>query len=363
MKITDLKVHILDVDREFQLPLYGKFKAGMGVVRIFTDEGIEGNADYYTPGFDSGVLGNMIVAMKPHIVGEDPFSIEHIWERTFRTTRFLMPIYVPGCINVALWDIMGKALSTPVYRLMGGTGERIRAYASTQACEDLKSFVSLAESLVERGFTAIKLHSWADAERDIELCRVIRKTVGPKIDLMIDPIGMYDRYDALKVGRAIDELDFYWYEEPMPEADVEGYIELCKQLDVPVVGVDSLRLTLGNYADYIARGAFDIVQADAARQGISWTRKLAAIAEGFGRKFQAHAQGTPLYQVANLHLVAVIGKGGLFEVPAPEGLLDTAMVDGIVMADDGYVHMPERPGLGLEIDWPRMEKITMAVLT
>lgn len=363
MKITDLKIHVLDLDREFQLPRYGKFKAGCGVVRIFTDEGIEGNTDYYTPGLDSALLGNLLLGMKPYLIGRDPFEIEAIWERTYRTTRFLMPIYVPGCINVALWDIVGKALGMPVYRLMGGSGERVRAYASTQACADIESFVSLSESLVERGFTAIKLHSWADAERDIALCRAVRKTVGPRIDLMIDPIGMYDRESALKVGRVLDELGFAWYEEPLPESDVDGYIALCRQLDVPVLGVDSLRLTLGNYADYIARGAFDIVQADAARQGISWTRKLAGIAEGFGRTFQAHAQGTPLYQAANLHLIGAVARRGLFEVAVPEGMLDTAMAESITMSADGYVDLPARPGLGLEIDWHGMAKITRTVLT
>jgi len=76
---------------------------------------------------------------------------------------------------------------------------------------------------------------------------------GDKIELMIDPLGLYDRRGALKVGKVLDELNFYWYEEPLPESDVEGYIELCRRLDVPIVGVDSLRLSLGNYADYIAR--------------------------------------------------------------------------------------------------------------
>ncbi len=363
MKITDIKVHLLDMKRESHLPLYGSFKTEAGLVRVFTDEGIEGNADFSTPGFSPRLLGELIRAMKPYIIGEDPFNIERIWERTYkRPTRWLMSIYVPGCINVALWDIVGKALNQPVYRILGGFRERIRAYASTQACDDIASFVKLAESLVERGFTAIKLHSWADPDRDIELCRAIRQAVGDGIDLMIDPLGLYDRRGALEVGKAIDELSFYWYEEPIPEADVEGYIELCRRLDVPVLGVDSLRLSLGNYADYISRGALDIVQADAAHQGITWTRKLAALAEGFGRTFQAHAYGPPLHQAANLHLMGAISNGDLFEMPVPEGFMDTVMKDTITLDDDGWVTVPQKPGLGLEIDWEKMEELTTGVL-
>jgi L-alanine-DL-glutamate epimerase-like enolase superfamily enzyme len=222
--------------------------------------------------------------------------------------------------------------------------------------------LELSQSLAARGFTAIKLHPWGDPDRDIELCRAVRQQLGDKIDLMIDPMGLYDRQGALKVGRSLDDLHFYWYEEPLPESDVQGYIGLCQQLDLPVLGVDSLRLSLGNYADYISRGAFDIVQADAARQGISWSRKLTAVCEAFGLKFQAHAYGTPLHQAANLHLMAAIGNGDLFEMPVPEGILDTPMQDTIRLDQDGWVTLPRKPGLGLEIDWEKAKKLTSMVM-
>ena len=362
MKITDIKVHIIDMGREHHMSFHGSYRDEVGIVRVFTDEGIEGNADYRTAGFPSKLLGELILAVKPRIIGEDPFNIERIWKQTFRTTRFLMPIYVPGCIDVALWDIVGKALNTPLYRLLGGFRERVRAYASTSTCEDIESFIKLTESLVERGFTAIKVHPWADPDRDIKLCRALRKVVGDDFDLMIDPLGLYDRRGALKVGKVLDELNFYWFEEPLLESDVEGYIDLCRRLDLPVLGQDSLRLSLGNYVDYISRGAFDIVQADTARQGITWTKKLASIAEGFGRIFQTHGMGSPLHQAANLHLGGAINNSDLFEMPAPEGSYDTTMQDAITLDDDGWVTIPQKPGLGLEIDWEKTDKHTIAVI-
>ena len=206
MKITDIKIHILDMGRDYHFPLHGTFRAEAGLVRIFTDEGIEGNADYCTWAIPSKVLGTNILSLKSCVVGEDPFHIERIWDATFKTTRSVNSIYAPGCINVALWDIVGKALKVPIYRLLGGFRDRLRAYASTQSCKDIESFVSLAESLVRKGFTAIKLHPWADPDRDIALCRAIRKAVGDKIELMIDPLGLYDRTGALKVGKVLDEL-------------------------------------------------------------------------------------------------------------------------------------------------------------
>ena len=215
---------------------------------------------------------------------------------------------------------------------------------------------------MQKGFTAIKLHPWADPDRDMALCRAVRKGVGDEIDLMIDPLGLYSRRDALRVGRLLDDLHFYWYEEPIVDGDVEGYVELCRCLDLPVLGIDSLRLSLGNYADYISRGALDIVQADASRQGISWCRKLAAVAEAFGRKFQAHAYGTPLHQAANLHLQAAVDGDGLFEMPVPEGILDTPMGPAITLDGDGRVTVPSNPGLGLEMDWQQLDRHTIAVL-
>ena len=362
MKVTDIKVHVIEPGGEYYLAAHGRHKAEVGIVRVFTDEGIEGNMDYTTPGLPCRLLGELIVALKPYVIGEDPFNIERIWNRTYKATRFLMSVYSPGCINAALWDIMGKALNVPLYRLLGGYQERVRAYASTRTSENIETFIELSESLVERGFTAIKLHSWGEPDRDIELCRAIRKTVGDGIDLMIDPMGLYDRQSALRVGRVIDELNFYWYEEPLPDDDVEGYIELCHCLDVPVLGIDSLRLSLGNFADYITRGAFDIVQADAARQGISWTMKLAAIAEGFGRRFQGHAAGPPLHQAANLHLMGGISNGDFFEMPVPEGINSAAMKDVITLEADGYVTIPQKPGLGLELDWHKVDKLTTAII-
>lgn len=362
MKITDLKVHIIDMGKDYHLALYGTFKALGGVIRIFTDDGIEGNADYASWGLPANVLAEQIKALKQYIVGQDPFNIERIWANTYKTSRSMMTIYPSGCINVALWDILGKALKTPLYKLLGGYRDRVQAYASTQTAMDADSFIKLADDMVAQGFKAIKLHGWSEPDRDIELSRTIRKAVGDKIGLMIDPMGMYTRQEALRVGKVLQDLNFTWFEEPLPESDVAGYIELSQKLDIPILGQDTLRLSLGNYTDYISRGAFDIVQADAARQGISWVRKLAAISEGFGRVFQAHGYGSPLHQAANLHMLGGISNGGLFEMPVPQGIVDTATCSTLNIDRDGYVNLPQKPGLGLDIDWKRMDEMTTAVL-
>jgi L-alanine-DL-glutamate epimerase-like enolase superfamily enzyme len=363
LKITDIKVHLIDTKREFSHVVpYGKLKIDGGLLRVFTDSGIEGNIDYDSHAQPSKVLAESILSMKPLIIGEDPFNIERIWKRTFKATRHFVSIQAAGCIDAALWDIFGKALKLPVYKLLGGFKDRVRAYACTMTPKDLNSYLEQVKSLKQRGFTAIKLHPWADIDRDIELCRLVRETVGKEVDLMFDAICQYDRHSALRVGRVLDELSFYFYEDPIPDDDVEGYIKLSNKLNVAIAGFDSLRLNFGNYADYMSRGAVEILRADAARQGVTWTRKLAAVAEGFGRTIDGHAFGLPLAQAANLHLMAGISNGEFFEMPVPEGFMDTAMQETITPDADGYVSLPQKPGLGLSINWDKMNEITTAIL-
>ena len=363
MKITDIQVHLIDTGREFShiIP-WGKLKIDGGLVRVFTDSGIEGNIDFDSHAQPSKVLAESILSMKPLIIGEDPFNIERIWKRTFKATRHFVSIQAAGCIDAALWDIVGKALKLPLYKLLGGFKDRVRAYACTLSPKDADSFLEQLKSLKQRGFTAIKLHPWTNPKRDMELCRLVRETVGEEVDLMFDAVCQYDRHIALSVGKVLDELNFYFYEDPIPDDDVEGYVKLNRKLSVAIAGFDSLRVSFGNYVDYMSRGAVEILRADAARQGITWTRKLAAVAEGFGRTLDAHAFGLPLAQAANLHLMAGISNGEFFEMPVPEGFMDTATEEAITLDADGYISLPQKPGIGLSINWDKMNEITTAVL-
>jgi len=363
LKITDIKVHLIDTGREFSdvIP-WGKLKIDGGLVRIFTDSGIEGNIDYDSHAQPSKVLADSILSMKPLIIGEDPLHVERIWKRTFGATRHFVSIQAAGCIDAALWDIVGKALKLPLYKLLGGFKDRVRAYACTMTPKDMDTFLEQLTSLKQRGFTAIKLHPWRNPKQDMELCRLVRQTVGEEVELMFDAVCQYHRHTALRVGKVLDELNFYFYEDPIPDDDIEGYIKLSNKLNVAIAGFDSLRMNFGNYADYMSRGAVEILRADAARQGITWTKKLAAVAEGFGRTIDGHAFGLPLAQAANLHLMAGISNGEFFEMPVPEGFMDTAMQNTIALDADGYVSLPTKPGLGLNIDWDRMNGITTAIL-
>jgi L-alanine-DL-glutamate epimerase-like enolase superfamily enzyme len=336
----------------YALPLQ---RAGV-LVRVVTDEGLEGVSLTWVPRHPPRVLAEAVLALKPLVVGQHPLNIERIWQRNFAATRQTLTIMAPGAVDWALWDLAGKIANLPLYRLLGGYRDRLPAYASTHVYDTTEEYVRAAAEFRAQGFRAIKLHPWGDPPRDIDLCRAVRDAVGAGYPLMLDCVGCYDRQAALKVGRVLDELEFYWYEEPLPDDDLDGYVELCRALDTPVAGVDAMRFTLGIYAQYIARGAFDIVRGDAARHGITMTRKIAALAESFGLKFEPHGYALALGQAANLHLSASLPNSEMFEMPVPVGIMDVGMRETILLEPDGCVQVPQKPGLGLEMDWEEMER-------
>jgi L-alanine-DL-glutamate epimerase-like enolase superfamily enzyme len=324
------------------------------LTRMITDEGLEGISLTWVPRHPPRVLAEAVLALKPLVIGEHPLDIERIWQRNFAATRQTLTLMAPGAIDWSLWDLAGKIAGLPLYRLLGGYRDRLPAYASTYVYGTVEEYVQAVLGFKAHGFRAIKLHPWGDPSRDIELCRAVRDAVGPGYPLMLDCVGCYDRAAALRVGRVLDELAFHWYEEPLPDDDLEGYVELCRALDTPVAGVDAMRFTLGIYAQYIAHSAFDIVRADAARHGITMARKVAILAESFGLKFEPHGYALALGQAANLHLSASLSNSEFFEMPVPAGIMDAGMAETIRLEPDGCVAVPQKPGLGLEIDWDEM---------
>jgi L-alanine-DL-glutamate epimerase-like enolase superfamily enzyme len=171
---------------------------------------------------------------------------------------------------------------------------------------------------------------------------------------MMDAMGIYDRRKALSLGRVLDELQFRWFEDPLPDGDIAGWVSLAQSLDTPVAGVDSVRFTVKDYALPITSGAFDIVRMDGARHGISQLTQLAGIADAFGLKCEGHSFGTALGQAANLQVALAVPNSDFCELPVPLGGLDFGVIEGLRLDEEGYVLAPTGPGLGLEVDVERI---------
>ena len=284
-------------------------EATQTLTRIITDEGLEG----YCFGGDPRVMEHIV---KSAIVGEDPLYREKIWQRLNQWQR----IHKSGLsdreiavVDMALWDIAGRSANQPVHKLLGAFRDKVPAYASSMCGDELEGglntpevYGDFAQMSVERGYKAIKLHTWMppiewapDPKMDVAACRAVRERVGDDIDLMLDSYHFYDRHEALFIGRELEKLNYLWIEEPMDEQSVSSYVWLTEQLDIPVVGPETAEGKHFTRAEWIKRGASDIIRGGVGDLGgITPLIKTAHLCESFGMRMEVHGGGP-----GNLHVL------------------------------------------------------------
>jgi L-alanine-DL-glutamate epimerase-like enolase superfamily enzyme len=362
MKIAEVKLAVVRTG----LPVFmGEHTETLAnLVQIVTDDGIEG-VYFAWEGLLSGRgMADMIAAIRDkELIGKDPLNREAIWQRMMILCRQGLPMMAAGAIDVALWDLAGKAAGMPVYKLMGGYRDKLRTYASSPTFAEPQKYVDLALDLQSRGYTAMKLHvRGSDPKRHLKACTMTREAVGPDFDLMIDCHAVYDRSTAIAVGQELERLNFYWMEEPIVDTDIEGLADICRALRIPIAAGEGLYS--GNpchYAPYLFRNAADIIRTD-ARRGISLVKKLADTCDTLGVKCEPHSWGSVIGQAANLHVMAAIRNCDFFEKAVPENIFDVCQKEGINIDKEGNVSVPQKPGLGVELDWDEVEKRTLMKL-
>ena len=238
------------------------------MLRVLTDEDVEGNA--FVGNFRQGggrLFEPILSVLKPELVGRDPADREWLWSRLplLRGRRGLsMEAWAP--VDVALWDIAGKAAGVPIYHLLGVRRHEIEVYATYPPRHDTPDgYVEEAEEVISRGFRAYKIHPGVMPTRDVtEMVGRVRDSVGFDVRLMLDPNGGYGFRKALEIGRALDDFDFYWYEDPIPWHEYDAIAELSRRLDVPLCMSDQPELQF----------------ADGARLGITGITQEALLAGG-----------------------------------------------------------------------------------
>ena len=275
MKIADITVtpFTIQVDRYKDGTVLPQQETVQTLTRIVTDQGAEG---YYFGGQGHGDQDGLSPEMaayltnriKPMLVGEDPFDREKFWQWLWTAKT---PENLIGVVDMALWDLLGRVTNLPVYKLLGGCRDRVRAYASTYPnMGSPENYAEHAAACLERGYTAYKIHPyyyWNPATGqsvpgrpshiawDIEVCRAVRARVGDQMVLMYDPWGTYHVYEeALAVGRELEKLNFHWYEHPMPEHRVDTYVRLAQALSIPICSPEIIDGMIFSRADWILRG-------------------------------------------------------------------------------------------------------------
>ncbi len=361
MKITDVRATVLK-----PLPTAFRFMDQMPpmtfdhvLVRIATDEGHEGHCITYL--MSPGECEYLLPKFRMGLLGRDPHDVEAI---SYQLTGSLeRPSTVASTIDICLWDLLGKHHGEPIYRLLGAARDRIRGYASTYSYDTVEEYVDLALQCKDEGFTALKLHAHAVPDKDIAVCRAVREAVGDAMDLMLDPVNMYDRQGAMRVGKALEELGYLWLEAPLLDTDLDGLRHLRQHLSIPIAAAESVFQGLRAYPRFLTGNLVDALRSVGDFiGGISAMRKTAALCEAFNVKYEPHSYGTTLIQAAHLHVMLSIHHCDFVEVPVPQGVWDLGMRDVIRIDADGYVSAPQRPGLGYAIDPDQIDDLIVREL-
>lgn len=358
MKITDITIDVIrrEVGAAGLDSDLGRFGGDVvqGVLRITTDNGVEGNC--FVGDFRSGgaaLFDPILKVLKPEFIGRDATAREWLWSRLGilgARRGITYPAWAP--VDVALWDLAGKAAGMPVFRMLGAQSEETEVYATYPPRHDsAEGYVGEAHEIAERGFRAYKIHpgvmSTADTVKTVE---AVRAAVGEDMTLMLDPNNNYDFRKALTVGRALDAGGFHWYEDPVPWDDFDSIVELTRRLDTPLAMSDLAGYLFREPAHYIRLGAPRILRATARKHGITGMKKIAGMAEAFGLNCEIGTAGNSFMNAANLHVICSIANCDYFEWWMPAEAHQFGLVDHYSLNDRMTLAAPEAPGLGCELD-------------
>jgi L-alanine-DL-glutamate epimerase-like enolase superfamily enzyme len=239
----------------------------------------------------------------------------------------------------------------------------VRAYASSAVQDSPEAYAAEAARFKAEGWTAYKIHPPTDPDTDIAVCQAVRRAVGDGFTVMLDGSWAYDYPAALRVGKAIEELGYHWYEDPLADDDLYSYVKLKQHLHIPILATEYSPGGFTAYAPWLVARATDFLRGDVAvKGGLTACLKAAHLAEAFHMNYEVHHGGNSLNNVANLHLIMAIRNCEFFEVLLPAGAQKYGLVEDIDVDGAGLVHASAGPGLGARIDFELIERRRLAVL-
>lgn len=340
-----------------------------GVTGYFFGGGKHGDQDGLSRTEEELILGRV----RALLLGQDPFDREMIWKWMWVAN---IPEVVWSVIDLALWDLAGRAFDQPVYKVLGGARDRVKAYASTYPNIG-KPHVYAEHALAcrEEGYLAYKIHPhyfWdpetggptpgrpSNIKADIETCHLVREAVGPDMVLMYDVWGTYmSMEETIAVGRELETLGFAWFEHPMPEYRVESYVRVCRELSIPILAPEIAAGGVFTRAEWILRGASDMSRMDVRRGGITGCRKTAIVCEAYGIRCEIHMAGFGNLQVCGAtsedtsewYEKGLLAPGVDYDAPHPYLRANCDPLDA-----DGLITLPTAPGLGYDIVWDYIDE-------
>ena len=369
MKIKKVTCHVVaaPVERPFTSSRGWLYKTrGSCIVEIEADDGTVGWGECYGP---SAVAKAYIeTQFAPRILGRDVFDVEVIWEDLYNRIKDYggkgMASAALSGIDIALWDLMGKACGKPIHKLIGGAfRSEVTCYATGLYFIDMdrliEEAVEEAQGYVAEGFTAVKMKiGLGDPKLDIRRVAAVREAVGADVRLMVDANHCMTVPQAIRIGRELEKLDIDWFEEPISPEDIDGYVEVTRALDMAVAGGEN-EMTRWGFRDLVVRKAMDIVQPDVcAAGGISECRKIATLASAHGVECVPHAWGSVIGVAATLHFLAALPDQPpsfrpvppMFEFEQCENPFRDQLAKTPIVQKRGKIQIPASAGLGIDID-------------
>lgn len=366
LKITDIRVVRLKSIRTAGVLEPAWNPGGQMSVEVGGGSFTEISTDQGLTGIGPGIAPDLLPAVRAHLAGKDPFQIE---EHAARLRYYARGANYRGaaCVDIALWDLLGKASGQPIYKLLGAAKTKVTAYASMVLLSTPEERARLASELASQGWKAFKLRlHYETLAEDIRVAELVRKAVGDKMVLMTDanqaqsvsdwqPGVLWDLRRALETARELERLNYYWLEEPLPRFAFDQLAELNRTTAMPIAGGEN-NPGLHEFRAMLEHGAYDILQPECmVADGITGLRKIGALAEAYGKQVVPHNGGRYIGVIAHLHLIASWRHSPYLEVlhdpPIGDYRHAFAIFKNPPLVDrNGEIAMPEGPGLGVEIN-------------
>ena len=355
MKITDIKTHLLELNFKIKIGSMPRFKATGLYINIKTDEGIDGWGLSHWNLSNAAQQQFIDEALSRLLVGENPFMTEKIFHTIYHSSNRIM-FGIPqatSAIQVALWDIVGKATKQPIYKLLGGMKEKVKAYASMPRGYKARAVAGVVEAAVDKGFEAVKLRIGNGPKKDEKLLKTVRESF-PDIDIMVDANSAYeDVWTALEVAEICNQYNITWLEEPMPSDNLNGLARLRELSPVPIAGGENDMGTF-RFQDILEKECYDIIQPDVTRSGgYLQLKKIDAMAEVKSIQLIPHIFGFGHILASNLHFI-MASRCPWCEFPFIPDVYQLLEVP--IKQENGYVKALKDPGLGVEINQEMFEE-------
>ncbi|HEY9279030.1 MAG TPA: mandelate racemase/muconate lactonizing enzyme family protein [Eoetvoesiella sp.] len=368
MKITAVETLELEapLEKPWKIATFTLKSLTATLVRIQTDDGVSGIGECIArlgPGVTAAIINEIL---KPVLLGRDPNDIEAIWEDMYSTMRarghsrgFLLEA-ISG-VDIALWDLLGKAANKPTWQLLAGHGRRsLPAYASSILLDTPDVMAQEAINLVQNGYNAIKLKVGQSVRADIPRIEAVRAAVGNDIELMLDANAGYDATSAIQVGRAAEKLGIYWLEEPVLADDLGGYARVRSAVKDIRIAAGEGEFTSSGFRPFFEQGLLDIAQPDIARAGgFTGCRRVAAYANAYNIAVAPHTGASgPICIAASLHLGAAIPNFLIFENMYIYNPLLEIFSEPIAQPVKSQIAVPTKPGLGIALDNEQLKRFS-----